>query len=247
MGTLTTYTLLERGFDHYDPGGLAANSPAVISLHPSISNPSAWRTNSSLLNSTLDTRADEGGFHVFYPYGTDRAGLNLRTWNAGWCCGYANDTKRNDVLFLKQMIQKIVDDFDVDPTRIYLNGFSNGAMLALTYLSLYPEEIAGAVMAASALVRDVDELAPLIELPITWVHGSLDAVVPPAGGYGSFGAQYLFGSVQSAIDILTARGASVEYISLVGSSHTFASTQAYLASQEGTDFARLMSNMVAGG
>lgn len=51
-------------------------------------------------------KAEREGFIVVYPDGTGRT--ELRTWNAGHCCGYAMENSIDDVGFIRALIDKLV-------------------------------------------------------------------------------------------------------------------------------------------
>lgn len=74
-------------------------------------------------------KARKEGFIVVYPEGTGRQEGQLLTWNAGHCCGYAMANRVNDVAFIDALIEKLIEDYVVDPRRIYATGMSNGGMM----------------------------------------------------------------------------------------------------------------------
>lgn len=250
-GTTTTHTLLERNYRLFTPDGIGANAPLVICLHPGLSNAQAFQTGVSSLNNTLDDAAftHSTKFYVAYPNGTGRViGSNvLLTWNAGWCCGYAHEAKKNDILFIKNLRTKLLANYSIDSTKVYLAGYSNGGFLAYSILGTNPTLWAGAVIAAGALKKDYDELAGTINLDITHVWGTLDTIVNPEGSPNS-GDSQIYGSYHDSLSNmfaeLTSRGATINQIELTGAEHSFASIQAYLASQESTDFATLVTDMI---
>ncbi len=167
----------------------------------------------------------------------------MLTWNAGWCCSYATQAKIKDILFIKNLIIKLLALHSIDPAKVYLNGYSNGAMLSLSYLSTFPGEIAGCCVAAAALVIDHDDCAPVIDVPVTWVYGDLDVNVIPAGGI-SLVAKALIPPLDDTVSFLRGRSAAINLIKLIGATHEFSTIQNILSSQEGTDFASLMDAMI---
>lgn len=72
-------------------------------------------------------KAAKEGFIVVYPEGSSRFKDKLLTWNAGHCCGYAMHNRVNDVGFINALLDKLIQDYPVDPKRIYATGMSNGA------------------------------------------------------------------------------------------------------------------------
>ncbi|MDH3529571.1 MAG: prolyl oligopeptidase family serine peptidase, partial [Acidobacteriota bacterium] len=81
-----------------------------------------------------------------------------------------------------RFVDELISAHDVDAERIYLCGFSQGAMMSLSALFSEPEKFAG-VIAMSG--RAVSELAPtgsqtekLKGFPILVTHGTNDPVLP---------------------------------------------------------------------
>ncbi len=86
----------------------------------------------------------------------------------------------------EQAIDELVKPYDVDPSRVYLMGFSQGAILSLRIALTHPEKIAGAVIMSGRLLpvaADNGEApAALTDLPIFVVHGTLDTILPISSG-----------------------------------------------------------------
>ncbi|MFL6229351.1 MAG: alpha/beta hydrolase [Pyrinomonadaceae bacterium] len=87
---------------------------------------------------------------------------------------------------LAQFIGELIDAYSVDPRRVYLLGFSQGAMMSLSLMLSQPASVAGIVamsgrLPAEALadVRDADALAGL---PVLVTHGTFDQVLPVENG-----------------------------------------------------------------
>lgn len=80
---------------------------------------------------------------------------------------------------LHQLVQKIVSENNIDPSRIYLTGLSMGAWGAWNLAFAYPETFAALVPIAGFVDR-----VPMIEnckiesIPTRIFHGVLDDVVP---------------------------------------------------------------------
>jgi poly(3-hydroxybutyrate) depolymerase len=56
-------------------------------------------------------------------------GVN-RSWNAADCCGAAHARGVDDVGFLRALVARLSSEFPIDPTRVYVSGWSNGCMMA---------------------------------------------------------------------------------------------------------------------
>lgn len=90
---------------------------------------------------------------------------------------------------VSEFIAAAAPAYGADPRRVYLCGFSQGAILSASVALTQPERVAGAVLMSG---RVPDELKPLIapaprlaNKPIMVVHGVRDTVLPIANGRAS--------------------------------------------------------------
>lgn len=167
---------LERTYHVHLPAGAApaAGFPLLIMLHGGTGNGSRMEQKSGFA-----TLADQQGFIAVFPDGTGL--LNGRyTWNAYDCCGYAQRKNVDDVGFISALIDQMIADFDVDPTRVYVTGYSNGAMMTFRLACELADKIAAAAPYAGAL--DTDTCAATQPVPILIMNGEDDQNVPVAGG-----------------------------------------------------------------
>jgi polyhydroxybutyrate depolymerase len=126
--------------------------------------------------------AGEKGFLAAYPNGTGFGDNALLTWNAGGCCKYAMDNNIDDVGFMRALIADISSKYSVDPVRVYVAGFSNGAMMAYRLACEAPDLFAAAAPVAGILYLDACE--PSRPMPLVIFHGTKDENVPYFGGVG---------------------------------------------------------------
>jgi polyhydroxybutyrate depolymerase len=122
-----------------------------------------------------DSEADRDHFLVAYPNSVGVA------WNAGGgCCGQAATKNVDDVGFITAMVQQISREADVDLTRIYATGISNGG--TLDYALVYRTDLFAAIGPDSAT-----QLGPCAQpTPVSVLHinGTADTHIPHAGGEG---------------------------------------------------------------
>ena len=118
-----------------------------------------------------DVAAAEG-IAVAYPEGS---GL---TWNAGGCCGPARADQVDDVGFILALVDQLIADYDLDPSRVFVTGFSNGGMLAYR-LACESDRFAAIAPVGATLVIECGEPSPVSVLAI---HGDADRAVPLGGG-----------------------------------------------------------------
>jgi len=55
---------------------------------------------------------------------------NITSWNAGTCCAPATDALENDVLLTSAIIEAVKKNYDIDSSRVWAAGHSNGGMMA---------------------------------------------------------------------------------------------------------------------
>ena len=120
-----------------------------------------------------DDAATRFGFIVLYPDGI------RRTWNAGNCCGEAERSDVDDVGFLSALIERVALDQNVDRSRIYVTGISNGAMMAYRLACEAPLNIAAIGPVAGTFAAPCEHPKPTSVLAI---HGLADRAVPFEGG-----------------------------------------------------------------
>ena len=110
---------VKRTYILYVPDQLSANPALVFSLHGA----SGHATDHSPFRTSV---ADEVGCVVVYPQGLNQYfpvfGGSVTGWDA---TGIAND----DLEFFKRIIEDVASDYDIDRSRIYCCGFSNGGMM----------------------------------------------------------------------------------------------------------------------
>jgi phospholipase/carboxylesterase len=81
---------------------------------------------------------------------------------------------------LERFVADLPDRLGADPRRVYLLGFSQGAILALGLAARAPQLVAGVVAVSGYLDPQLlPEQMPTFEgLPILQLHGSLDTMIP---------------------------------------------------------------------
>ncbi|MCW5717838.1 MAG: hypothetical protein KIS68_08420 [Bauldia sp.] len=126
----------------------------------------------------FDRKAVEEGFIAVFPEGTGRT--TLLTWNADHCCAYAMTEEVDDIGFIGALLDELLRSYPVDPTRIYVTGISNGAMMTHRIAIAMPDRIAAIAPVVGALFGD--EPRPTGPVPAIIINGADDAVIPYAGG-----------------------------------------------------------------
>ncbi len=111
-------------------------------------------------------------------------------------CGWASC--HDDVGFLKKLLERIVADLQVDEKRVYVSGFSNGAMMA-NRIACEASELIAAVALVSGRVEPGFECTPTDALPLLQINGGKDEVVPADGRVSHEG--YLYASTAAIAEL----------------------------------------------
>ena len=161
----------------HDPPGLTRHGakPLVIVLHGDKGTAAGIRRLTG-----FDAVADRAGFLVVYPEGTGWAGLPMRSWNAGNCCGYPMGTRVDDVAFIRTLVDELVQTGSADARRVYITGFSNGGMMAYRLACELSDRLTAIAPVAGAMA--FAPCAPTRPVSVLAVHGTADAHVPYEGG-----------------------------------------------------------------
>jgi poly(3-hydroxybutyrate) depolymerase len=147
--------------------------PVVIALHGGQGSAEIMRANSG-----FDPVAKANGFMVVYGEGTDFGG-NRHAWNTGFLLR-RQVKDADDIGYLDTLIDKLIQDHDADPTRIFMTGGSNGGMMTYVYAVARSERLAAvAPVVASMFTFDKK---PTVPLPILIINGAKDEEVPLEGG-----------------------------------------------------------------
>lgn len=176
-----THDGLTREYLVHVPKGYRANNamPMLLALHGG-GGDADYQSDDSKYG--LVSKSEQAGFIAVFPNGYSRfkSGI-LATWNAGGCCGKAQENKVDDVGFLREVIRRVEKQASIDSKRIFATGMSNGAMMSWRLACEAPE------IRAIAPVAGTDNTAlckPARPVPVIEFHALDDDHVPFKGGKG---------------------------------------------------------------
>jgi polyhydroxybutyrate depolymerase len=164
---------LTRTYRVHRPSGLDAGQlvPLVLVLHGGFgSGEQAERAYG------WNATAEANGFVVCYPDGL------MRAWNAGTCCGEPMRRGFDDLGFLSALLDRLEADERVDPSRLYVAGMSNGAMMAYRLAAQLPGRLAAIGPVAGTMTVPLGPEA--VAVSVCHMHGLADHHVPFDGGVG---------------------------------------------------------------
>lgn len=147
--------------------------PVVICLHGYSDTVSSF-----MYMTEFNQVADTAGFIVAYP----QARTN-KAWNSGINSSKEYPTgNEDDVAFISAMLDSLIRHHNVDVSRIYCCGFSNGGFMTFKVACELGDRIAaigsvGGVMASSV----AEKCKSANKKPLVMIHGSADTVVPKKG------------------------------------------------------------------
>ena len=145
-------------------------TPLVISMHGAGLWGAAQRE-TSLWNNLADIQ----GFIVVYPSGN--GGKGVRVWRAEPGAGLMKDVR-----FISELIDTLKASYNIDPTRIYANGLSNGGGMSFVLSCTLSDRIAAVGMVAAAQTLPWRWCTDHRAVPMIAFHGTADPEVPYSGG-----------------------------------------------------------------
>ncbi|NKB32460.1 MAG: hypothetical protein GKR91_05120 [Pseudomonadales bacterium] len=126
--------------------------------------------------------ADRYGFLFVAPDGTrEISDSQNRFWNASdACCNFFN-SEIDDSEYLIGIINRMKEEYNVDPNRVYLVGHSNGGFMSYDMAYKHSDSIAAiASLAGASHLEERD--APANPVHVLQIHGTDDTTIEYAGG-----------------------------------------------------------------
>ena len=120
--------------------------------------------------------ADENGFIVVYPEGS---GFGPKSWEI---TGSETPARMPDVVFISDLIDKLEASYNIDKTRIYANGMSNGGSMAFVLSCTLSDRIAAVGMVSAGLYPEWNWCTDHRPVPVIAFHGTADPICPYIGG-----------------------------------------------------------------
>lgn len=144
----------------------------------------------------FNSLSDKEGFIVVYPNGIEK---NWNDGRKGIPPTYrAHNENIDDVGFISILIDQIREKFNIDPSRVYVTGISNGALMSYRLAFELSEKIAAIASVAGNIPVDLSG-TPKRPISVLIINGIQDPLMPWEGGYAHFGKLKL-GKVLSTAD-----------------------------------------------
>jgi len=169
---------IARAYTLYVPQSYDPNTPTpvVLSLHGRY----ASMVNQARSSGFNDV-ADEHGFIVVYPQAYDPR-LEDPTWNYLLGTSLLSDQPWNDDLFLDTLVDDLAKDLNIDMSRLYVSGLSNGAYMTNRLACTRSDRYAAFAPVAGAAPFGLNELCKDTgHSPYMLVQGTADNISPWKG------------------------------------------------------------------
>ncbi|MFS0776931.1 stalk domain-containing protein [Neobacillus sp. 3P2-tot-E-2] len=133
--------------------------------------------------STWPLVAEQEGFIVIYPNANNPS--NKRPGGFSWnAFNHIGPDKGDDVAYLKWIIEKVCEGYQIDQSRIYMTGVSNGEMMTTHFASVHTDMLAGICGIVGPtdpnvmIDQDGNPIRASIPLPVYRWHGENDPLSP---------------------------------------------------------------------
>ena len=142
--------------------------------------------------------ADKNGFIVVYANGVGDPILNIQTWNAGVCCGYARKQNIDDVGFVNVLLDELIDDYAIDTSMVYATGMSNGAFMCYRLACELSYRFAAIAPVAGSMGINCNAAQPV---SVIHFHSINDESIPYQGGVGSGVSSHYNAPIDSVLNV----------------------------------------------
>lgn len=130
---------------YYEPEGAQSNSPMLVALHGCTQNALEMA-----LSTGWDELADRNGFYVLYP---EQKTINNVTKCFNWFLTEDINKGNGEVSSIKEMIEKLISNKNLNPSQIYITGLSAGGAMTMAMISCYPQTFKGAIVMSGGPYR----------------------------------------------------------------------------------------------
>lgn len=181
--------------------------------------------NAGHIRATLDMErtADQYGFVIAYLNGTKAARRNdtFKAWNGGGgCCGQPYKNNVDDVGYIEKAAKFLTQRYDIDQSRIFGIGHSNGGII-LQRTVCERGVFAAIVPISGPLNLENPDCGAASGRRILAIHGEEDKNLPITGGRGTKGVTDIdFQSQAHAKKIMEDSGADYTLLALPNTDHS---------------------------
>ncbi len=176
---------IKRTFLYHIPKNTATPPPLIIALH------GGGGSGESMINLTkggFNTLSEEYGFIVVYPDAIEKH------WNDGRGIEdyYSNRENIDDVKFISSLINHFYSNFNIDKSRVFVTGMSNGGLMSFRLACELNEKIKAIATVAASMSENIYSTCQISKpISVMIIHGTEDLIIPFEGGAITFNNTYL--------------------------------------------------------
>lgn len=179
FGQLTNETVtigaVNRTYKQYLPAGLDPQNEQVslvIILH------GLGGTSNDMVGAGFNNIADTARVIALYPQGKANA-YGQNSWNNGTGLSSTAD----DIGFMNSLIDSMIVNYNVNPARVYVSGFSMGSIMSYHLACALNMRVAAiGCMSGTMSTSDIQNYTPTYPTPVIHLHGTADGTVPYNSG-----------------------------------------------------------------
>ena len=135
-----------------------------------------------LRNSDMRTLSESKGFILIYPQGTLLG--NYPHWNPS-SIEEGNKSSADDLGFIDKLLTTLPEKINIDTSKIYACGYSNGGFFSYGLACNLTNQIAAIGSVAGTMISDTYENCyATVPKPMINIHGANDPIVPYEGAQG---------------------------------------------------------------
>lgn len=170
-----THDGLEREYIIYVPANYTGDTPV-----PLLFNFHGYGSNATeqMFYGDFRSIADTEGFIIIHPQGEEDPNGTTH-FNVG---GFTAGSTIDDVGFTEAMIDAVTDDYNIDLTRVYSTGMSNGGFMSFLLACQLSDKIAAVASVTGSMTPETyNSCNPQHPMPVLQIHGDEDGTVPYNG------------------------------------------------------------------
>ena len=169
---------LDRRFKIYEPSNLSPDAalPVLFNFHGYGSN-----ADQQLIYGDFRGLADEETFILVVPQGSLLEGTTH--WNSD--SEFTSKSTADDLGFVSRMINELESRYNIDNTRVYATGMSNGGAMSLYLACSLSDQITGVASVTGFMSADLlSNCGAANPTSVILIHGTADSVVSWENGLG---------------------------------------------------------------
>jgi polyhydroxybutyrate depolymerase len=183
---------LDRAYLAYVPDKLPGGAPLLFALHGTGGSGEGMRQETG---AEFDRLADKNGFVAIYPTGFENTWDDCRKTDPS----AAKQRKIDDIGFFRALVARFHEAHAIDPARIFIMGYSNGAQMAMRVALEAPDLVAAIAAVSANLPVPENSVCTASGKPVAalLMDGTADPINPYKGGEVILGRLGSRGFVQS--------------------------------------------------